>query len=365
MLTQYFKMPSTTVKTRQAVQACINQIDLYKQYVLKIQTSPDCYINNIRQLLSKLDTLWMVSGDESKQGQTNKLKTAWPLWFQNKVGSYEKPLFYFLHSNTISTLLSLEVETNRKGIFFNSADKSNIELPKGVQAWFPLILSTMKNWLPFDPANAQETAAIMQQALKTIYLDGEQKMVYIATHEQVSEFSPMTNSDIVDAYKGMYQISTPEKRHKNLVVRLCGAGKSLERVKKAAHLLKHHWDIECEVWSCPSYTRLAYDAEQLTYNRQQNVQNPLVKSHIERCFGKEDWSVIAVTDYNYLIASQIKPFVTAKFTAIGSDPQIHGEASYPQPEWIALCALKRLVEQHKLSTDILENAIHLLGIENN
>lgn len=69
-------------------------------------------------------------------------------------------------------------------------------------------------------------------------------------------------------------------------------------------------------------------------------------------------------DYSYLIASQIKPFITANFTAIGSDSQRRETAISPQPEWIALCALKGLVDQRKLSIDILEDAIHLLGIEN-
>lgn len=240
MFTQYVKIPAATFKTKQAVQIYINQLNLATQDVFRIQVSPDGYVDQVSQLLNNQDALWMIRDDKSKQQKANQLKTAWPLWFQNRTNGYEKPLFYFLQTASISTLLSLEVETNRKGVFFNSADKPDTELPKGVQAWFPLMLSTMKDWLPFDPANAQETAAIMQQALKAIYLDGEQKMIYIATHEQSSEFSSMTNSDSVDAYKGMYQISTIEKTNRNLVVRLCGVGKSLERVIKASHLLKQH-----------------------------------------------------------------------------------------------------------------------------
>ena len=55
-------------------------------------------------------------------------------------------------------LRGLEPETNRKGIFISDADTGSADLPKGVQAWFPLQLTAMPGWLPFDPANAEKPA---------------------------------------------------------------------------------------------------------------------------------------------------------------------------------------------------------------
>lgn len=58
----------------------------------------------------------------------------------------------------------------------------------------------------------------------------------------------------------MYRVGDVVSGNDGRRVRLLGAGLALRSVRQAASLLKEHWNVDCEVWSCPSYTRLARDA---------------------------------------------------------------------------------------------------------
>ncbi|WP_193015438.1 MULTISPECIES: transketolase-like TK C-terminal-containing protein [Gammaproteobacteria] len=356
MSVQYFKMPATSEKTSQAALTCVPHI---QSMIQNSVSDPLLIYHWIEKLSHKLNQEGLSREVLSTQKQS---PTAWPIWFLNN-NEYEKPLFYFFSDPSVAMLGALQTETNRKGIFINRADVQGAPLPKGVQAWFPLALTGMDSWLPYDPANIQEAGAIIEHAIQTLYVEGKKQMVYIATHE-----APCISNGVLDqreaenAYLGMHCVAKLPIKNDGLIVRLCGAGKALSRTLEAAYLLKKHWKIDSEVWSCPSYTKLAFDAEQLNY-QQASQHSKLVKSHLEQCIGSESWPVVAITDYTHLIASQIKPFISSPFAAIGNDSQIKGKIHYPQAEWIALCALKLLVDDQKLPTVVLEDALNIFNLD--
>lgn len=142
-----------------------------------------------------------------------------------------------------------------------------------------------------------------------------------------------------------------------LQVRLCGAGRALARVQQAAEVLKN-WGIASEIWSCPSYTRLAQDAELADMQRQDSGG----ECHLKTCLGAGNAPVVAVTDYSHLIANQLRQFIPARFAAVGSDSRVRGEIHYPQAEWIALCALKLLADEQKIPSALIADALRVLHI---
>ncbi|HGE8408223.1 TPA: pyruvate dehydrogenase (lipoamide) [Serratia marcescens] len=252
-------------------------------------------------------------------------------------------------------LRGLEPETNRKGIFISDADTGSADLPKGVQAWFPLQLTAMPGWLPFDPANARETGAILHHALRTLYVEGARKMVYLATNADTAAPTSAEPFAGEQAFRGMYRVAAATDSP--LQVRLCGAGRALARVQQAAEVLKN-WGIASEIWSCPSYTRLAQDAELADMQRQDSGG----ACHLKTCLGAGNAPVVAVTDYSHLIANQLRRFIPARFAAVGSDSRVRGEIHYPQAEWIALCALKLLADEQKIPSALIADALRVLHI---
>lgn len=345
MLIQSMKMPAATAQTQAAANLCLQQINQVAYDNANLPSSPTSLlhtaIKHIGDTKHKDASIWVIN----QNGAAGQQETAWPIWF-NSQETYEKPLFYFVNTPLIEQLSALETETNHKGIFLNCIDTSESYLPKGVYPWFPLKLTSMENWLAYDIANAQEAAAIAQQALIHLYVNGDKSLVYMALHGVSQANEPLSEDAAIAAFKGMYRLSRSAPK---IDIQLCGAGKSLERVKQAAQLLKTQWGIEFEVWSCPSYTRLAFDAKQ-----------QFASSHLNHCLGNTKVPIIAVTDYSHHIAKQIKPFIPRGFLALGSDSIDKNGIVYPSVNWIALCALKQLYEANQLSVAIYEEAIEKL-----
>jgi pyruvate dehydrogenase E1 component len=90
----------------------------------------------------------------------------------------------------------------------------------------------MPGWLPFDPANARETGAILHHALHALYLEGTRKMVYLATNADNGPLSSGEPFVAEQAFKGMYRVAAAADSP--LQVRLCGAGRALAPRQPAA-----------------------------------------------------------------------------------------------------------------------------------
>ncbi|MBM7341784.1 transketolase-like TK C-terminal-containing protein [Pantoea coffeiphila] len=355
--------PGFSEHSRQAALACLTFIEQRA----RAQDTPRRFINWLMQQMADKDGMsdcaWLIRGDLAAMPDKSRgaLQTAWPLWFSHGQAHYEKPVFYCINTERPEALRTLLTEVNRRAIFLNLADDGDSFLPKGVLPWFPIGVTAIQDCLPYDPANAQETRAIVSHALRSLYLDDRHKIAYIATHGERVVLPDLTACDGEMAWKGMYRIRRDNPPN-DLHVRLCGAGKSLSRVLKAAAILEQHWGVSSDVWSCPSYTRLAQEAEAAQLASLADDADELSLSHLHRCMAGEDSPVIAVTDYHHLIATQLKPFIPGRFMAVGSDSLRRDGANAPRAEWIALCALKLLADDGKIATAQLESAMKQLRL---
>lgn len=355
MSPQRITMPAASARTRTLAEACIRKMASVSQNAGASLPSSTAWTAEALSELNASGDIWLIDGRRRAEPPSSRYATAWPLWFGHQSERYEKPLFYCVNTPSVDMLRGLEPETNRKGIFISDADTGSADLPKGVQAWFPLQLTAMPGWLPFDPANARETDAILHHALRALYLEGTRKMVYLATNADNGPLSSGEPFVAEQAFKGMYRVAAAADSP--LQVRLCGAGRALARVQQAAEVLKN-WEIASEIWRCPSYTRLAQDAELADMQRQDSGG----ECHLKTCLGAGNAPVVAVTDYSHLIANQLKRFIPARFAAVGSDSRVRGEIHYPQAEWIALCALKLLADEQKIPSALIADALRVLHI---
>lgn len=298
--------------------------------------------------------IWLIDGRRRTEPPSSHYATAWPLWFGHQSERYEKPLFYFVNTPSVDMLRGLEPETNRKGIFISDADTGSADLPKGVQAG-SASAHGHAGLVAFRsgqcPRNRRDTPSRPPRALSG---GNEEDGV---SRDQRRQWPPLFREPFVaeQAFKGMYRVAAAADSP--LQVRLCGAGRALARVQQAAKVLKN-WGIASEIWSCPSYTRLAQDAELADMQRQDSGG----ECHLKTCTGTGNAPVVAVTDYSHLIANQLRRFIPARFAAVGSDSRVRGEIHYPQAEWIALCALKLLADEQKIPSALIADALRVLHI---
>jgi pyruvate dehydrogenase E1 component len=114
--------------------------------------------------------------------------------------------------------------------------------------------------------------------------------------------------------KGMYKL-LPEKKP---AIRLIGSGSILNESIKAKELLKNY-DIESEVWSVTSFNLLRKNGMEVERKNQLNPNKKDIKTYVEECFEDDSIPVVASTDYMRTYAEQIRPYVKADYTVLGTD----------------------------------------------
>lgn len=277
---------------------------------------------------------------------------AWAVRYRHAATQTEKPLLYLCSAASLPALRALLVESGERGIVCSDAETHASRWPKGVQPALPAWLAAQRNCMPFDPATGEEVRAILRSALETLYLEQQSGYYYLATHDDDADVvvAPLSAADAAAASLGMYRVSPPGPAPCR--VRLCGAGRMLAVVAAAARLLQEDWDIVAQVWSCPSYTRLARDAQAA---EQWNLRHPRATprlAHVRGCLDDNTAPVIAVTGYGQHIAGQIGGHVSGRFIAVGADAMM--EVSAP---WLAVTALKALADDGALPLQFVEYAL--------
>jgi pyruvate dehydrogenase E1 component len=105
-----------------------------------------------------------------------------------------------------------------------------------------------------------------------------------------------------------------------LCVQLLGSGTILRECIAAAELLQKDFGVSADIWSCPSFTELRRDGFDIErWNRLHPEAKTKRKSYVEECLGGRAGPVIAATDYVRQYADQIRAFVPARYSVLGTD----------------------------------------------
>ena len=173
-----------------------------------------------------------------------------------------------------------------------------------------------------------------------------------------------------DILKGMYLFQSGISRKKAPKVQLLGSGTIFCEVMQAASLLQEDWGVETDLWSCPSFTELARDG---VASERWNRLHPTAKarvSHVEKCLTKADIPVIAATDYMRAFAEQIRPFIKAEYTVLGTDGFGRSDTREKLRSFfevdryhITIAALKALADKGEFEAAKIDEAIKKYNID--
>lgn len=327
-------MPASTAHS---AQRCIDALNT----AASPGSSPLCTVMAMANTLESSQQAWVIRGQSRSRRAGN-----WPTWFARNRG--EKPLLY-LHSATSSAQLhALSEHTAQRGILCNDIENRPSPWPRGADPSLPLWLATHPRCTPYDPASGDEARAIVLAGLRTLYVDGQPGFYYLALHDQDGN-TPLDSQDRADAHKGTY----PIQRGQVGDVRLLGAGRALEEVMHAARLLAQDWNITTQVWSCPSYTRLAREAAAAERWNRLHPMGPRRSCHLRDCLAGNAAPVIAVTGYPQAIVDQLRAHVATRFMALGAGSV---QATAPSRYWVVISALRALAEEGRIDALDVEKA---------
>lgn len=232
-----------------------------------------------------------------------------------------------------------------------------------------LMASTIPNCVAYDPTYAYELAVIIQNGLCRMFQNHENIFYYITVMNENYVQPAMPEGVEEGILKGMYRLQLSEK-NESAHVQLMGSGTILREVIAAAALLKADFGVSSDIWSVTSFTELRRDGIDVErYNRMHPEETPrecYVSQQLANCVGP----VIAATDYMRLYADQIRPYVSASFTTLGTDG--YGRSDTRQQlrhffevdaKFIVLAALEALVRNGDLPKSTMKDAIDRYGID--
>jgi pyruvate dehydrogenase E1 component len=175
-----------------------------------------------------------------------------------------------------------------------------------------LIASTIPNCRAYDPCFGYELAAIVQDGARRM-LEAQEDVFYYLTVANENYGHPGIPPD---AYEGVLKGLYAFRKKESSVVQLMGSGPILREVIAAADLLEKDWNVLANVWSVTSFTELRRDG--MEAERIQRFGGS-ARSWVEQCLQGQAGPVIAASDYVRAVADLIRPYVPAKYVALGTD----------------------------------------------
>jgi len=231
--------------------------------------------------------------------------------------------------------------------------------------------ATVPNCLSYDPTFAYEVAVIVQDGLRRMVAEQEDRYWYLTLLNE-NYAQPAMPEGVADSIvKGMYLFRAGPKAKKGVPrVQLLGSGAIFREAIAAAELLEKDWGVQADLWSCPSFTELAREGNAVA---RENLLHPGAepkRSHVEACLADTQGPVVVATDYVRAYAEQIRPFVPRRFRVLGTDG--YGRSDTRERlrrffevdrAWIAVATLSALAEEGTVPAAKVSEAIAKYGID--
>ncbi|VVE68697.1 pyruvate dehydrogenase [Pandoraea captiosa] len=232
--------------------------------------------------------------------------------------------------------------------------------------------SSIPNCLPYDPTFAYELAVIVQDGLRRMVQDQEDVYYYLTVMNENYAHPAMPEGVENDILKGMYAFRRGTDNAKAPRVQLLGSGTIFNEVIAAAEMLKNDWGVESDLWSCPSFTELAREGNDVARHNLLHPTETARLSHVEKCLNDTRGPVIASTDYIRTYAEQIRPFVRGRYVVLGTDG--YGRSDTREKlrhffevdrNWVTVAALKALADEGTLPASKVAEAIAKYNLDPN
>lgn len=230
-----------------------------------------------------------------------------------------------------------------------------------------LMAQMIPNCVSYDPTYGYELTVIVQDGLKRMFHDQENKFYYITTLNENYTHPDMPTGAEEGIIKGMYLLDEGKKA--DLKVQLMGCGSILREVREAALILRDEFGVESDVWSTTSINELRRDAMAVYRWNFLHPEEAPRESFIEQCLKGHEGPVIASTDYMRMYADQLREYIPRRYKVLGTDGFGRSDTRAKLREffevnryYVVVAALKALQEEGKLEASVVAKAMQKFNI---
>ncbi|HEY6351935.1 MAG TPA: pyruvate dehydrogenase (acetyl-transferring), homodimeric type [Candidatus Angelobacter sp.] len=233
-----------------------------------------------------------------------------------------------------------------------------------------LVSSVVPTCAAYDPAYVYEVAVIVQDGIRRMYKEGEDRFYYIMLYNEDYLMPPMPEGCREGILRGIYKLKAAEGR--KAVVQLFGSGPILNEAVRAQSILAEKYSVAADVWSVTSYNELRRDGLAVERWNRLHPAEPAKQPYILATLKDSgaEGPIIAASDYIKAVPDQLAPWLGGKLTSLGTDG--FGRSDNRQylrqhfeinAESIAAAALSRLARDGKFDAKRAEKAMKELSVD--
>ena len=230
-----------------------------------------------------------------------------------------------------------------------------------------VLASTVPTCAAYDPAYAYEIAVIVQDGLRRMYQEGEDRFYYITVYNENYAQPAMPEGVEEGIIKGIYKLNGVAKGKAK--VQLFGSGPMMSEVLRAQKILAEQYKITADVWSVTSYNELRRDALRAERWNRLHPTEAEQKPYIQQVMESTEGPIIASSDYMKIVPDQVAPWLGGRLVSLGTDGfgrsenrdylRRHFEIN---AESIVAAALSKLARDGKFNAKKAAQAIIDLGV---
>jgi pyruvate dehydrogenase E1 component len=187
----------------------------------------------------------------------------------------------------------------------------------------PILASVVPTCATYDPAYAYELAVIIQDGIRRMYQEMEDRFYYITIYNEnyiqpVMPQDPQIRENIREGIlKGIYKYAPAPDG--NAQVQLFGSGSILNEALRAQKILAEKYQIAADVWSVTSYNELRREGLEVERWNRLHPADALKLPHIVKVLEGSNGPIVAATDYIKAVPDQLAPWLPGRLTSLGTD----------------------------------------------
>jgi pyruvate dehydrogenase E1 component len=226
------------------------------------------------------------------------------------------------------------------------------------------------NCRAYDPAFAFEIAAIIQDGVRRMYVDGESVYYYLTVMNEQYEQPAMPDGAREGILKGLYRLRPSPRAKTRLRAQLLGSGAILPEVLKAQGLLAEKYGVAADVWSVTSYKELYRDGNACERWNMLHPGEPPRLPYVTECLKDAPGVIVAASDYLKALPRVIDRWAPRPVVALGTDGFGRSESRAAlrdffevDARFVTLATLSALLAEGQIEADVVRRAIRELDID--
>jgi pyruvate dehydrogenase E1 component len=231
-----------------------------------------------------------------------------------------------------------------------------------------VLSSTVPTCRSYDPAFAYEVAVIIQDGIRRMYQQMEDRFYYLMLYNENYAQPPMPEGVAEGILRGMYRYQSADNGAAQ--VQLFGSGPIVNEALRAQRILADNYQVHADVWSVTSYNELRRDALEVERWNRLHPAEPERKPHLLEVLEGVEGPIIASSDYMKVVVDQIAPWLPGRLVTLGcdgfgrSENREHLRKHFENgAEAMAAAALARLARDGKFDKQRAQAAIRELGLD--